>query len=246
MKQVLNSPRSCLLLMLVLLISVPLSAQWWKGETVKGSGKVVEEERSLTGFNAVHVSEGIDLVLRQGNTEAVIVKADDNVLKYIRTIVEGKTLKIDMDGGNIRSARDLQVDVTFREIERIEGSSGSDIVSDGTISASTLQIRMSSGSDLKVDVEAEELICELSSGSDAILQGRVGTLIIEASSGSDVRAKDLKAVNGRLRVSGGSDAWVQVTGELEMEASGASDISFTGNPRVLSQKSSGASDIRGN
>ncbi len=246
MKYVLQSSRYCLLLIGALLFSTALPAQWWKGESVKGSGKVVEEERELPGFTAVKVSEGIDLVLRQGNREAVVVKADDNVLKYIRTVVEGNTLKIDMDGGNIRSARHLLVDVTFREIERIEGSSGSDIVSDGPITASALQIRMSSGSDLKIEVDAKELICELSSGSDAVLRGRVGNLIIEASSGSDVKARDLEAVNGRLRVSGGSDAWVQVTGELEMEASGASDITFTGNPRVLSQKSSGASDIRGN
>lgn len=223
-----------------------MSAQWWKGETVEGSGKVVEVKRPLSGFKAIEVSEGIDLVIRQGDQEAVVVKADDNVVKYIRTEVDGNVLKIDMDGGGIRSTKVLMVDVTFRDLVRIEGSSGSDIISEGLISVPALRIHMSSGSDLKLEVETGELICELSSGSDAVLRGRVENLFIDASSGSDIKARDLEAINGRLQLSGGSDAWVHVTGELEMEASGASDITYSGSPRIVSQKSSGASDIRSN
>ena len=63
-----------------------------------GSGALATETRNVTGFSSIALRGSIDLVVRQGEREAVQVKADDNILPLVQTLVEGsgdaKTLRI--------------------------------------------------------------------------------------------------------------------------------------------------------
>src|SRR5262245_56641939 len=60
-----------------------------------------QETRDLSGFNAIEVSGGIDLVARQGDGFIVEVETDDGELDEIVTEVRGSTLVIrrDRSGG---------------------------------------------------------------------------------------------------------------------------------------------------
>ena len=210
-----------------------------------GNGNVQEENRKLSGFTAIEVTDGIDVVLLQAESEKVVVKADENLLDNIETVVSGNTLKISAKG-SIRRAKAFDVYVTVKNLERLEASSGSDVATKETVNLDEVVIRMSSGSDLDMSLNARQLTCKLSSGSDANLSGKVEILMAEAHGGSDISAKKLATKKCTLKAHGGSDASINVTGELDIEAHGASDIYYTGNPTVLSKKASGGSDIHGN
>lgn len=210
-----------------------------------GNGNVKEENRSLSGFSAIEVSSGVDVFLSQGSAEKVVVKADENLLDHIETMVEGNVLKITTKG-SIRRAKALDVYVTVTALDRIQANSGSDVKTESALKVNNLVIRMSSGSDLDMEVTANEMTCNLSGGSDANLSGKVGVLVAEANGGSDIEAKNLEVNKCTIKARGGSDARVHVTGELDIEAQGASDIYYSGNPKVLSSKASGGSDIHGN
>ena len=60
----------------LLLLSLPLLT----AQSVKGSGKVVKEDRAVSGFTGIEVDKGIDVYLSMGSTEKVTVEADDNVI----------------------------------------------------------------------------------------------------------------------------------------------------------------------
>ena len=65
------------------------------------------ESRNVKGFHAVKVATGIDLLLSQGNTEAVAVSASTNEHRdRIKTVVENGVLKIyyDNNGLNFRNS----------------------------------------------------------------------------------------------------------------------------------------------
>lgn len=236
-----NFTRLFLLCICVCLTTSGLFAQ----KSVTGNGNLKEETRSLSGFSAIEVSSGVDVFLSQGSAEKVVVKADENLLDHIETKVEGGVLKI-TSKGSIRRAKALDVYVTVTALERIHASAGSDVQTTSSLSVNDLVIRMSSGSDLEMDLTANELTCNVSGGSDANLSGKVGVLVAEANGGSDIEAKNLEVGKCTIKARGGSDARVHVTGELEMEAQGASDIFYSGNPKILSSKASGGSDIHGN
>ena len=208
-----------LLACLLFLVAFTFSGSKLIAQSVTGSGNVIEQERSHTGFNAIQTGHGVDVFISQGSSEKVIVKADDNLVDYIKTSMEGNTLVITAKG-NIRRTKAFDVYVTVKNLERVKATSGSDVESQTTLSMDKLELEMHSGSDVEMDLEVGELHCDLSGGSDADLSGTAKSATITASGGSDINAKGLKIGDCKLDVSGGSDANIYVTGDLEMEATG--------------------------
>jgi uncharacterized membrane protein len=55
--------------------------------TVKGSGEVITVQRDMSGFNRVDICCGMTLILSQGESESLEIKADDNFMAEIVTRV---------------------------------------------------------------------------------------------------------------------------------------------------------------
>lgn len=217
------------------LLVAPLTAQ-------NGSGNVVEEKRQLSNFNYINVEDGIDVYLTSDTRTTVNVAADDNLISRIITEVKGKVLHVSMNG-SYRKAEKLEVHISLPQLDGIEASGGSDVYSTNRFNLGEIKIRLSGGSDLNLEIAADKVYCDLSGGAGAQLRGTAGYLAAETSGGSDLKAKSLETKKCKLLASGGSDAHVWVVEELEMEASGASDIYYQGRPNILYQRASGASDI---
>ncbi len=197
---------------------------------VKGDGNVTTTDRELNGeFNAIEVSRGLDVYLTQGDTESIRVQADENLQEIIVVEIENGVLNIYAEE-NISSAASKKIMVNFKNIDRISTSSGSDVISTTMIKANDLEIYTSSGSDVELEVEVENLICESSSGSDIKLSGSTNTFRAEASSGSDIKAGNLKAVKTKAEANSGADITVNTSEELTASANSGGDIRYYGNP----------------
>ena len=61
-----------------------------------GSRYVVTEEREVEGFREVVFAAIGELMVEQGSTESLVIEAESNVLRRIRTEVRGETLHIEM------------------------------------------------------------------------------------------------------------------------------------------------------
>ena len=137
----------------------------------------------------------------------------------------------------------MKVHLTFQDIDAITASGGCDIVSRQKLGFATLKMDLSGGCDIKLDCKAVKLNCVLSGGCDAVFTGEAESCSINASGGCDVKASQLYLKNCTVDASGGSDIEINVKGELIMKASGASDITYYGNPAKVSKSEHGASDI---
>ncbi len=204
------------------------------------------ETRALDGFTAVEVGGGIDLVLRQGATFVVEVVAPEGKTADIITEVRGDTLVIRrksafgfFDWGDHGS-----VNVTLPALTALVASGGSDARAEGTFSSDDLRLVASGGSDLTIDVAAGKLDVEASGGSDLDVRGTARSASVRSSGGSDLDASRLTANEAELESSGGSDLEIAVRDKIVANASGGSDISYTGQPSVVDVNTSGGSEIR--
>ncbi len=211
-------------------------------QSVTASGDVVKQERELSGFTGIKVKQGIDVYLKTGPSDQVVVEIHENLQDILRTEVRGGTLEIYLEQG-VRRARTLDVFVTLAKLDHIKASSGSDVESLEMLNVEELSIETSGGSDVELEVTASSIELETSGGADAHLSGKTGKLKAEASGGSDIKARNLEAESVWVRASGGADASVYATGELDMEASGGSDINYRGGAKVVHMKASGSADI---
>jgi hypothetical protein len=205
------------------------------------------EVRKVKNFNAIKVSTGIDLYLKMGDTESVKIVADDEIIDNIITEVKDGTLRIYMKKGNWFNwggNKTRKAYVSVKELNAINASSGSDVKSENTLEGESLKVRVSSGSDVEIDVFYKNVWLDTSSGSDAKLSGRVKTFEAEASSGSDIKAHNLESKICKIRASSGSDATVNVSDELYAKASSGADIRYYGNPQLRDTDESSGGDVR--
>lgn len=212
-------------------------------EKVDGSGNVVTQNRNISDdFTAIAASNGLEVIIEQGNERAVIVEADDNLQEHIKIEVNGKELKISSDV-NIGSAGAKKVIVKLPEVESIESSSGSSIISKNTLKSNSLHLACSSGGGMEVTVAAQNLKCESSSGSSITVTGKTEKLETKASSGSSVNAGELQAENVISDASSGGHIYVNPTQSLSAEASSGGNIYYITTPDKLEKKVSSSGSV---
>jgi len=229
---------SFLVLLITPLILVPASAE--------------RQLRELAGFDSVHVSSGIELDLRQGETFRVEVDAPADELDAIVTEVRGGRLEIRRERREpsglfarfFDSGSGGSVFVTLPRLDSLHASSGARVRSDGRISGDVLDISASSGSSVSLDVAVARLGVETSSGSQVDLSGTAGRVRMDSSSGSGIDAVELSADAAELSASSGSDVDITVQGSLAARASSGSDITYRGSPASIDLDASSGGDVR--
>src|SRR6188474_3496230 len=118
------------------------------------------EKRNVSGFHAIEVSGGIDLYLSQGDEAVAVSASKDEYRDKIVTEVKNGVLKIWFDWkSNLRvdwGNHKLKAYVSARNLDRLEGSGGSDIEIDGLLKTTKLDLEISGGSDFDGKVESDE------------------------------------------------------------------------------------------
>lgn len=223
---------------------------------VRGSGNLGAEERDVPSFTAIRVDSSADVVLKTGPAQQVVASADDNVLPYLRTEVEGDTLVVDFraDEGRGLSIMDTQhpaqVEVTSPDVaglivnssgsitaEQLEGdrvavevNSSGDVDVDN-ISADSVRIEVGSSGNVTIgNLEAVELEVTLSSSGDVEVAGEVQTQDVRLTSSGNYEAAELRSADAAADLSSSGNATLWATNSLRAETSSSGKVSYYGNP----------------
>jgi hypothetical protein len=236
------------LLILAFVLVIPelshanVSQKYSESNGIRGNGKIIKTERSVSGFHAIGVSGGIDVYIIPGNIEKAVVETDENIQNAIITSVSNGVLKIYCDK-SINNSKKLNVYVNVKELDKVTASGGCDVYAETNLIYSSLTFDFSGGCDLKLNCSTKMLNCILTGGSDAQIKGSAEKADLEASGGSDIKATELKIGKCKIEATGGSDAYLNVTEELSVGASGSSDVTYTGNPKIIYKSVTGASEL---
>ena len=210
---------------------------------VDGNRNVIIKERKLNdNFTAIRVSSGLDLYLTQGDENSLTIEADENLHDIILTKIDNGRLYIYTKKG-IWLAKARKIHVTVKNLEELDASSGSDVFSENTILTSNFKVNVSSGADVKIEVNAESVYSSTNSGSDLKIFGETENHTANASSGSSIDAYNLISKNVTVNVNSGADINIFASENLNANANSGGDIDYRGNPKVLNKKSSSGGSI---
>ena len=189
---------------------------------VQGSGTAKTETRNLSGFTKIDAGGAINVEVVVQKDFSVTVEADDNLLTNIKTETSGDTLKIYSED-RISPKTRINVKVSMPKIEGLDvsGASSGNVAG---VNADSLELKASGASKIKIDGAAKELNAD-------------------ASGASTIDAENLKVGDADVEASGASNAIVAATNDLKVDASGASKITYIGEPKNIKQNSSGASSV---
>jgi hypothetical protein len=96
---------------------------------------------------------------------------------------------------------------------------------------------------LSGDIEAGDATFDASGASRVTLNGSARNVTVEGSGASHIDLSDFAVADAGVKLSGASTATVNPSGTLDVDASGASDVYYLGNPRMGNVETSGASSV---
>lgn len=198
----------------------------YKGENffgqTKGSGISATENRDVSTFTKIDAGSAVQIEIIAQTEQSVEVTADDNILPKVKTEVRGETLHI-FHEGKIWTRNPVKIKISMKNLDALEmsGASRADVS----------------------NVASEGLNIDASGASKITVSGSTHKLIADLSGASRLDAKNLATVKAFIEASGASSAIVNVADELDAKASGASNITYLGEPKNLRKKASGASSI---
>jgi hypothetical protein len=181
--------------------------------------------RSLSNFNNIAISGGYDvLILKEGNSESIVLETSGIDPEKIITEVKNNTLQIRTKNGSYYNFK-ARLTVTYRSLTEIANSGSTDIEFQSTLKGDEFEFASSGSGDLKGNFDVKKLRIAISGSSDMKLSGNADDQDIAISGSGDVDASKLKGKSARVSISGSGDVDLNVDGPVKSSVSGSGDIS---------------------
>jgi hypothetical protein len=243
------------LLVIVLVGAVAFVLQGCVGLTpVLGSGHLTEEMRQVKDVHEIALAGPGTLHIELGRKEALRLEAEDNLLPYLETKVEGDRLRIGVRKGVLlQNTRPIHVYLTVKNLKALvlSGSgtivasdlqaasfavsiSGSGQVELDDLQASNVRLKISGSGDLSLgDLQAATLGVDITGSGDLrIAAGEVNQQAIAISGSGTYTARGLDSIDASARISGSGSATIQVREQLEARITGSGNVHYLGRPAV--------------
>lgn len=232
-------------LLLALICSLSVSAQWWGNKKVRGEGPVQKENRTVTSFDALSIAGSFEVVLVQGAEGSVTIEAQENLLPYITTEVRNGNLRIGTeDNVNLQPEKQIHITVQVTDVEKISLAGSGTVVSDFTLTGESLHLRLAGSGDMDISAETHLMEADLAGSGDIIMKGSATRAEINIAGSGDIEAFDLKANDTSVNISGSGTAQVYCDGYLDAKIIGSGDVVYKGSPKKEDSKSIGSGKIR--
>ncbi len=202
------------------------------------------EERNVSGFDEISYSLPGKLIIEQGNTESLRIKADKDDLEKIITKVEGDHLRIYAKNGNYHM-NDVEIFVTVKELEAISLAGSGDVIVKGDLKTEELKVSLSGSGDVTVaSLTAEEVDASLAGSGDIRLGGKLSSeLEISIAGSGDVDASELQVQEADVSIAGSGNVKVWVEEDLDVSIVGSGNVYYKGRP-IIDASSTGSGSTR--
>ncbi|HET9977345.1 MAG TPA: head GIN domain-containing protein [Burkholderiaceae bacterium] len=218
------------------------------GAATSGSGNVVTETRAVTGFSALALRGGIDLVVRQGAAEGVTVRGEDNIVPLVQTTLEGsgeqRTLRIQFKPGeSIRTHQKVEVTVDVVQLRALSAA-GSGEIRVQPLKAPALALSISGSSNARFEqLDVGSFTIGVAGSGDVAARGKAGKVDVSIAGSGDVRVRELAAETVSISIAGSGDASVNATKTLDVSIAGSGDVDYSGGA-ALSKRIAGSGSVR--
>jgi predicted small secreted protein len=198
-------------------------------QTVRGSGDVISETKSVSNFERIALSGSGRVIVTQGSAESLTIETDDNIMQYIQAEVENGTLKLGfVNGVNIISTTRLVFSVGVDDLSGLTVSGSGEIESDH-LETDAFNLDISgSGKIMISDLAAGKVSADISGSGEVRLEGEAASQEIDISGSGKYLAGDVCSDRVDVHVSGSGDTTVCALETLNADVSGSGNIKSLG------------------
>ena len=189
----------------------------------------------MDDFTGIKSYGSFDLYVSSGS-KSVKIEADDNLLPYIETRVEGHTLKVSSkEGVWLRPRNNIKIYVSLPSFELIRSYGSGDIHGQTKISGnSDLDLGVIGSANINLEADAPSIKAEVNGSGDLDLKGQTRTFKASINGSGNVRAFDLKSEDSEVRIAGSGDADVYASIKLDVHVGGSGNVRYKGGAQISS------------
>ena len=217
------------------------------GGSVPGSGKIESETRDVSDFQAISIEYPAQVLVQQGESESVVVEADDNLLPQLSTEMRNGTLYIENNernwGRRVDPSVPVKVTVTVKDLREINFSSAGELRVEN-LETDELKLVLSGAGEVTLSkLNARRLESVLSGAGSITADGVADDVKLTISGFGSFEAPELASMTANVHISGAGSANIRVKNELTATVSGAGSVNYLGSPHVV-QHISGAGSVK--
>ena len=222
-------------------------------KTIEASQTLTSRNYVVSPFTGVDCSSVVDIKIRQGSSQSVVLEAPTNYIDYFIVSVKNGILHVDSKSGvNFRNTNDIEMTIVVPELKMVKTSGTGDIDLIGSFQTGDFNAKTSGTGDIEakqlraasVNLESSGtgdisitstshlnlVYAETTGTGDITIVGSAARAVYRASGTGDVEASRMKAVNVEAAASGTGDIECYASEAFSGSASGVGDIEVNGNP----------------
>ncbi len=192
------------------------------GSKVVGSGVRKTEKRDLAPFKAIDVQGALDIQATCQKPESFEIEGDDNILPLIQSEVRDGVLYL-RALKSYRSSKGLSIRITVPNLESIK-----------TTGAGEFRVQ---------DLKNEKFDLRSTGAPTITASGESKSVEIHATGAGVIDIHRLHAEKANVSSSGAAKIEVYASEQLDASVSGAGDVSYSGDPKVVNKNVMGAGSV---
>ena len=202
-----------------------------------------KQQRAVSNFSSLKVSSAIQVILTMADSESLYFEAEGEVLPRLKAEVMNGTLVIYADDC-IHTSKEVRAYVNAKHLTQIGVSGAAGIRLTNALMAPKLSIESSGAGSMELELNVKKVDAGISGAGRIEIKGLTEVLWLDLSGAANFGARYLKAEEVKVRTTGASHARVTAMGRLKVNASGASKVIYSGEPRDKDIFTSGAATVK--
>jgi hypothetical protein len=199
---------------------------------IEGNNHLVTENRNISGFEEVHLSDDFQVEIFRDSVFSVSVSAEENLIPYIVTEIGGSVLHISTkEHHNLKPHYQVKVIVRMPELSGVKLSGSGMIVCD-TFNTQQIVTDISGSGTLWLGMHTNKIIADISGSGEMNFSGTANDADLTISGSGDIYALPLLTKNCTANISGSGNMYVSVSNSLGVHISGSGNVYYSGSPVV--------------
>ncbi len=214
------------------------------GDCFQTTGPIIQEEVTLDAFDKILVNRDIELIIKEGTEQKVVIETGKNLLNDVEAIVtDGKLILSDNNSCNyVRKYGTTKVYITSPNITEIRSSTQYDISSDGMLTYPSLTILSEDYNapdtftvgNFRLQIDNTSFNVVFNNLSNCYISGTTNNLNITFASGdSRFEGRDLIAQKVTIWNRSSNDMFVNPVQEIKGKISGTGNVICVNHPPIV-------------
>lgn len=214
------------------------------GDCFQKSGVIIQKEIAVDNFNKIFVNRDIELIVKDGANQKIIIETGENLLNDVSaSVMDEKLILINSNTCNfVRNYGITKVYVTAPNITEIRSSTQYDVSSDGVLSYPSLTVLAEDfgapntipNGNFNLQIDNNTFILVFNNISNCFVSGKTKNLHITLASGtSRFEGRDLEAQNIQLWNRSSNDMIVNPVQQIKGKINGVGDVISVNKPAII-------------